>query len=151
MNSNELEQMLTVKEVARLLRIHANTLRRLSLVGCEGANRQATSGQDKTLHKTRQESVTWSKTFGGPESDSGQSVQQASDGGYIVAGYTTVLEGLHKDVYLIKTDGDGNEEWTRTFGGPGSDSAESVQQTSDGGYIIAGHTTSYGAGPADAP
>jgi hypothetical protein len=50
----------------------------------------------------------------------------------------------------VKTDGEGNEEWQRTFGGEYSDEAFSVQQTADGGYVIAGRTDSYGAGEYDA-
>jgi len=93
----------------------------------------------------------WQNTFGGSYFDRGYSVQQTSDGGYIIAGYTDSDGGLMwEQVYLIKTDPDGNSEWQKTFGGSLClDRGYSVRQTSDGGYIIAGGTASFGAGGAD--
>jgi len=76
----------------------------------------------------------WSKSFGGPGLDVGFSVLEASDGGYVVAGFS------ESDACLIKTDSNGNEVWNRTFGGPEFDEAYSVQQTVDGGYVVAGST-----------
>ena len=92
----------------------------------------------------------WSKTFGGSGWDEANSVQQTSDGGYIIAGRTNSYGAGSKDAWLIKTDSSGKEEWSKTFGGSDYDGANSVQQTSDGGYIIAGYTGSYGAGDYDA-
>jgi hypothetical protein len=91
----------------------------------------------------------WNKTFGGSNDDSAYSVQQTSDGGYIVTGSTESYGAGRDDVWLIKTDSSGNEEWNKTFGGSHSDYGRSVQQTSDGGYIVAGSTSSYGAGKCD--
>ena len=92
---------------------------------------------------------TWSQTYGGNLQDYGYSVQQTTDGGYIIAGKTYSYGAGSGDVYLIKTDGNGNESWSQTFGGSDLDIGWSVQQTSDGGYIIAGYTESYGAGSSD--
>ncbi|MCK4576758.1 hypothetical protein KAU34_10145, partial [candidate division WOR-3 bacterium] len=92
-------------------------------------------------------SVLWTKTYGGTEDDGCLSVQETSDGGYIVTGFTT-LSNIHtwnSDVYLIKTDANGSALWTKTYGGAKFDIGYSVQETSDGGYIIAGATCSEGS------
>jgi hypothetical protein len=107
------------------------------------------AGGDVYLIKTNANGDTqWTRTFGGTASDGGNSVQQTSDGGYIVTG-TTSSFGTGSDVYLIRTNPDGETLWTRTFGGAGSDCGYSVCQTAGGGYIIAGFTTSFGAGGVD--
>ncbi|HPT36662.1 MAG TPA: SdrD B-like domain-containing protein [Methanothrix sp.] len=83
----------------------------------------------------------WDKTFSGQEA---YSVQQTSDGGYIIGGITN-YDGAYNDAYvtpldawLLKTDSSGNKLWDKTFGGSEINFASSVQQTNDGGYIIAG-------------
>ena len=92
---------------------------------------------------------SWTQTFGGSSYDYGYSVQQTTDWGYIIAGGTYSYGAGYYDVYLIKTDVNGNESWTQTFGGSADDYSYSVQQTTDGGYIIAGGTYSYGADGGD--
>jgi len=92
--------------------------------------------------------LQWQKTYGGGDSDRAWSVQQTNDGGYIVAGYTFSFSfGLgHGDVYVLKLNGNGDLQWQKTYGGRGYDGAYSVQQTKDGGYIVAGLTFSFGNG-----
>jgi len=94
--------------------------------------------------------MVWNRTFGGSNNDYGHSVQQTTDGGYIVAGTTMSVGGGYWDFYLVKTDSVGNLMWSRNYGGDTYDEGYSVQQTNDGGYIIAGSTLSYGAGRWDA-
>ncbi|MFZ8835339.1 MAG: hypothetical protein ACO2O5_14280, partial [Candidatus Caldipriscus sp.] len=89
--------------------------------------------------------IQWAKTYGGTDEDRAHSVQQTSDGGYIVAGVTFSFGTGYSDAFLVKTDANGNIVWAKTYGGTYSDYAYSVQQTSDGGYIVAGHTNSFGA------
>jgi hypothetical protein len=93
--------------------------------------------------------IMWAKTYGGMKEDGAYSFQQASDGGYIVAGWTKSFGAGWHDVFLIKTDANGNIIWAKTYGGTDIDWASSVQQTSDGGYIVAGGTWSFGAGGGD--
>ena len=107
-------------------------------------------GEDIILIKTNSSGIEqWSKTFGGQDFDHGFSVQQTTDGGYIISGNTMSFGNGSTDIYLIKTDLSGNEQWTKTFGGTGIEDGSAVQQTTDGGYIIIGSTSSFGNGGGD--
>ena len=88
--------------------------------------------------------VEWQKTYGGDNYDWVKSIQQAGEGGYIVAGETSSFGAGKDDIWLLRLRPDGTVEWQKTYGGDKDDWAESVQQTTDGGYIVAGGTTSFG-------
>jgi len=91
-------------------------------------------------HSPKQEGLT----YGGPGDDRGNAVQQTADGGYIIAGTTISFGAGDSDIYVIRTNAAGDTQWTRTFGGTRADMGNSVEQTVDGGYIIAGATLSFG-------
>jgi len=100
---------------------------------------------DVYLVRTDSEGDTlWTKTFGGTENDIGNSVKETQDGGFIVAGFSNSFSDNNNDIYLIKTDENGDTLWTKTFKINGNDIARSVIQTSDGGYAICGDTDSFG-------
>jgi len=92
--------------------------------------------------------LLWSQTYGGEDNEYCYSAIQTADGGYALAGYTESFdEG--DDFYLVRTDADGDSLWSRTFGGRNFDHAKSLIQTTDGGFALAGNTTSFGAGESD--
>jgi hypothetical protein len=66
-----------------------------------------------------------------------------------VAGWTESFGASRKDVWVVKLDGRGNVQWQKTYGGPGEDEARAIVPTSDGGYVMAGRTGSFGAGADD--
>ncbi|NQV15823.1 T9SS type A sorting domain-containing protein [bacterium] len=91
----------------------------------------------------------WNQTYGGSEHEVGYSVLQSHDQGYVIAGRTSSLGNGNYDMWLLKTDSLGNEEWAETFGGSNWESAFSIQATTDGGYIVVGGTNSFGIGGDD--
>jgi hypothetical protein len=107
-------------------------------------------GDDIWLIKTDEVGrQVWGRFIGGADVDRGYSVKQVSDGGYIVVGCTKSYGSGNFDVWLVKTDSLGVPSWDRTFGGGYLDVGCSIQQAADGGYIIAGHTLSFGPGNGD--
>lgn len=116
-----------------------------------GSTESFASGmQDIWLIKTDVNgNVIWDKRFGWTDYAGGSDVQQTTDGGYIVSGFSPSIGGWWSDFWLIKTDANGDTLWTKTFGGTDLDFSSSVQQTIDGGYIITGRTESFGAGGND--
>ncbi|RQW78567.1 MAG: hypothetical protein EHM14_11635 [Methanothrix sp.] len=97
-------------------------------------------------------SLQWSRVFGGfvsSSGDGGWSLDESGDGGYIVTGYTQSFGSGKKDLWLLKTDGDGELQWEKAFGGREDDVGMSVVRTGDGGYVAAGRTASFGKGGDD--
>jgi len=93
--------------------------------------------------------MVWNKTYGGIRWDIAYSVQETIDGGYIAAGSTNSFGSGYEDFYLVKTDANGIMQWNKTYGGLYDDIAYSIQQTSDGKYVVCGYTSSFGAGYED--
>ncbi len=93
--------------------------------------------------------LRWHRNFGGSNDDGADSIIQTSDGGYVVAGYTKSKGAGDSDAWIIKLNSNGNKVWDKTFGGSDRDGANSIIQTSDGGYVVAGYTKSKGAGDSD--
>ena len=87
--------------------------------------------------------VTWIKYFGGPDVEVGYAVEQTTDGGYILAGRTDSYGNGGSDFYLLKTNSTGDSLWAKTYGGESTERAFTACQTSDGGYIIGGYTSSF--------
>ena len=81
----------------------------------------------------------WSRTFGGPALDRAKSVQQTPDGGFVIGGKTTSFGSGHEDAWLIRTDQDGTEIWSQTYGGAWDDDAYTVLLADGGGYVLCGH------------
>ncbi len=85
--------------------------------------------------------VEWDQILGGSQDDVANSIQQTSDGGFIVAGATYSKGAGEEDAWVLRLNTNGNLLWDKTFGGKGDDWAKSIQQTTDGGYIVAGETS----------
>ena len=98
--------------------------------------------------------ISWNKLLGGNVQETVTSIQQTTDGGYIVAGYSnssangdvTEISNGDYDYWVVKLDADRNITWNRLIGGSGTDKAQSIRQTIDGGYIVAGYSNSSATG-----
>lgn len=118
---------------------------------CGWTTSYGAGGADIYLVKTDAHGDTeWIRTYGGAEDEYGHTVRQTADGGYIVAGSTLSSGAGLADFYLVRINPSGDTLWTRTYGGDTSDLGHSVELTEDGGFIMAGQTSSFGAGSWDA-
>ncbi|MEO8088205.1 MAG: hypothetical protein ABI763_15400, partial [Bacteroidota bacterium] len=93
--------------------------------------------------------ITFNNQYGGIYDEEGRWMEQTADSGFIMVGGTTTFSNGQNDIWLVKTDAYGNEQWRKSKGGTQFDFANMVRKTSDGGFIIAGLTNSYGAGNND--
>jgi hypothetical protein len=91
----------------------------------------------------------WTRTYGGSDEETAYSLDITSDGGYILAGRTQSFGAGNDDVYLVRTNSTGDTLWTKVYGGTGEDLGLSVQAAGDGGFVVGGHTSSFGAGNRD--
>ena len=100
------------------------------------------------LNALAQPNIEWQKSLGGTNADVARSITQTTDGGYMVAGYTTSINGDvsenngGRDVWIVKLNSSGVMEWEKSYGGTGSEEAYEIQQTTGGGYIITGMSDS---------
>ena len=107
-------------------------------------------GQDILLSKVENDGwVNWTKTIGGINDDWGHSIQQTSDGGFILAGATENYGAGSWDLLLAKLDQAGSVSWVKVLGGTGGDFGFSVHQENDGGYVVSGNTWGFGASTSD--
>jgi hypothetical protein len=120
--------------------------------GATGDKTQASrGGSDYWIIKLNSAGTkVWDRCFGGSALDCMKSMQQTSDGGYILGGYsasgvsgdkTEESRGGH-DYWLVKVDANGNKQWDKRFGGETTDILTSMALTSDGGYILGGYSVS---------
>lgn len=104
-------------------------------------------GYDVYLVKTdSMGNFQWQRTYGGSDWDFGYSIQQVSDSGFVICGQTYSYGAGNGDVYVIRTNKNGDTLWTRAIGGTGYDVGNSVAVENDSLYAIVGNTTSFGYG-----
>ena len=109
----------------------------------------AGSGDYWILKVSSAGTIEWQKAYGGTGFDALNAVIKSSDGGYLIAGRTSSFGAGSLDGMLIKINSFGSIQWQKAYGGAGEDAITSIEQTTDGGYIAAGLSDSFGAGFTD--
>jgi VCBS repeat-containing protein len=89
--------------------------------------------------------IEWQRTYGGQGGDSARTIKSTPDGGFVVAGQTNSFSNGRADMWVLKFNSAGVMEWHTAYGGPGNDIAHAIEVTSDGGYLVAGYTSGFGA------
>jgi hypothetical protein len=83
----------------------------------------------------------WNRTYGGQKNENGKCVKESNDGGFVMVGFTkSYSSNSYADLWLVKTDSAGVEQWNKTYGGDNNDIGYSLDVTSDGGYILTGYS-----------
>ncbi|UCE14052.1 MAG: hypothetical protein JSV04_02470 [Candidatus Heimdallarchaeota archaeon] len=93
--------------------------------------------------------VIWNHTCGGPEDDWGRGIVQTKDGGFALIGDTHSEGGEDTNMWLVKTNENGNVQWNKSLGGANIEQGRELTTTPDGGLALVGETISYGAGGRD--
>ena len=91
----------------------------------------------------------WTKAYGGNQEDRGEEVIQTSDGGYLLIGATKSYGSGSNDIYLVKTDENGEQEWASTYGGLESDKGQSIIEVDGEGYVFTGSSYNVANNTAD--
>jgi hypothetical protein len=135
---------------------HLSTEACYSVVECSGGgfalvgDTYGPSGWEAWLVRTDANgNVLWDETYGGADDDYGRWVVECSGGGFAIVGDTESWGAGRDDVWLIRTDANGNQLWDQTYGGSDWDIGFSLVECSGGGFAIAGGTHSFGAGDED--
>ncbi len=102
------------------------------------------------LRTDPQGELLWSQTYGGPDDEFGWAIAPIADDGFLLVGQTNSVGAGNEDAYVVAVDSQGNELWSQTYGGENTDRVFAVANTSDGGYVLAGITNTFGAGSRDA-
>ncbi len=106
------------------------------------------------LKLTSTGTISWQKNYGGASSESSFEIQQTTDGGYVLCGISRSsasgdISGINNgsdDAWIVKLSSTGTISWEKSFGGTGGEYAYSIKQTTGGGYIVAGYTSSSASG-----
>ncbi len=110
-------------------------------------NTRENNGDVLALKLDSSGNIQWQKVYGGAKYDFANSILQATDGGYVLAGATMSFGAGDRDAWVLKLDQNGSIEWQKTYGGNNPDYIYSIQRTSDDGYIMVGGTSSFEGGP----
>lgn len=116
-----------------------------------GGNTTTSSGvKDMLLFKLNAEhEVLWQKTYGGTNNEELNFILPVENSGYFLVGLTESFGAGSRDVYLIRIDENGNELWSKTYGGSNQEGGNQIIPTDDGNYLLFGFTQSFGAGDRD--
>lgn len=116
-----------------------------------GGNTTTASGtKDILLYKLNsEEEIIWQKTYGGNNNEELNFILPAENSGYLLVGLTESFGAGSRDIYLLKIDENGNELWSKTYGGFNQEGGNQIIATDDDNYLLFGFTQTFGAGDRD--